>query len=93
MAVKLIEVHLNSDLRLRVRGWQDSSYYHVTFSMSHSSLLSKCASVAARYELRDVFDNVIISLCKFSTLLNMPEVKVVSLSGPKKTNFFEKAGE
>ena len=42
--------------------------------MSHSSLLSKCASVAARYELRDVFDNVIISLCKFSTLLNMPEV-------------------
>jgi brefeldin A-resistance guanine nucleotide exchange factor 1 len=37
---------------------------------------SKCASVAARYELRDVFDNVIISLCKFSTLLNMPEVTI-----------------
>ena len=35
---------------------------------------SKCASVAARYELKEVFDNLIITLCKFTTLLNTHEV-------------------
>ncbi|XP_064404547.1 Golgi-specific brefeldin A-resistance guanine nucleotide exchange factor 1-like isoform X2 [Halichondria panicea] len=34
---------------------------------------SKCACVAARYELREVFDNLIISLCKFTTLLHTHE--------------------
>ena len=45
-----------------------------TFSSILSS--SKCASVAAHYELREVFDNLIISLCKFTTLLNTHEVCV-----------------
>ena len=35
---------------------------------------SMCASVAAHYELNQVFDKLIISLCKFTTLLNPPEV-------------------
>ena len=35
---------------------------------------SVCASVAAHYELNQVFDKLIISLCKFTTLLNPPEV-------------------
>lgn len=34
---------------------------------------SKCASIAAHYELTEVFDNLIISLCKFTTLLTTPE--------------------
>jgi len=34
---------------------------------------SQCASVAAHYELREVFDNLIISLCKFTSLLNTHE--------------------
>ena len=36
--------------------------------------LSVCASVAAHYEQNQVFDKLIISLCKFTTLLNPPEV-------------------
>ena len=40
---------------------------------------SKCASVAARYELKEVFDNLIITLCKFTTLLNTHEVSEVQL--------------
>ena len=35
-----------------------------------------CASVAAHYELNQVFDKLIISLCKFTTLLNPPEVYI-----------------
>ena len=35
---------------------------------------SKCASVAAHFEVKEVFDNLIISLCKFTTLLNLHEV-------------------
>ena len=35
---------------------------------------SMCASVAANYELNQVFDKLVISLCKFTTLLNPPEV-------------------
>ncbi|XP_077999496.1 Golgi-specific brefeldin A-resistance guanine nucleotide exchange factor 1-like [Glandiceps talaboti] len=33
----------------------------------------KCAMISAHYGLSDVFDNLIISLCKFTTLLNPPE--------------------
>lgn len=29
----------------------------------------KCASIAAHYGMSDVFDNLIIHLCKFSTLM------------------------
>ncbi len=35
---------------------------------------SKCASVAAHFELKEVFDKLIITLCKFTTLLNNHEV-------------------
>eukprot|EP00731_Ephydatia_muelleri_P005705 Em0002g1881a len=34
---------------------------------------SKCASIAAHYEVTEVFDNLVISLCKFTTLLTTPE--------------------
>jgi hypothetical protein len=34
----------------------------------------KCALISAHYALSDVFDNLVISLCKFTTLLNAPEV-------------------
>ena len=43
-------------------------------------LCSKCASVAARYELKEVFDNLIITLCKFTTLLNTHEVGAAFVS-------------
>ena len=36
---------------------------------------SKCARIAAYYFMSDVFDNLIISLCKFTTLLNSREVR------------------
>jgi len=35
---------------------------------------SKCARIAAHYLMSDVFDNLVISLCKFTTLLNSREV-------------------
>ena len=35
---------------------------------------SKCARIAAYYLMSDVFDNLVISLCKFTTLLNSREV-------------------
>jgi golgi-specific brefeldin A-resistance guanine nucleotide exchange factor 1 len=35
---------------------------------------SKCARIAAHYFMSDVFDNVVIPLCKFTTLLNSREV-------------------
>ncbi|CAF2709471.1 unnamed protein product [Rotaria sp. Silwood2] len=34
---------------------------------------SKCARIAAHYFMSDVFDNLVISLCKFTTLLNSRE--------------------
>ncbi|CAF3532835.1 unnamed protein product [Rotaria sp. Silwood1] len=34
---------------------------------------SKCARIAAYYFMSDVFDNLVISLCKFTTLLNSRE--------------------
>src|SRR6185436_826117 len=39
---------------------------------------SKCARIAAHYYMSDVFDNLVISLCKFTTLLNNREVKLIS---------------
>ncbi|XP_064640698.1 Golgi-specific brefeldin A-resistance guanine nucleotide exchange factor 1-like [Lineus longissimus] len=33
----------------------------------------KCAMISAHYGLSDVFDNLVISLCKFTTLLSAPE--------------------
>ncbi|VDK26324.1 unnamed protein product [Anisakis simplex] len=33
----------------------------------------KCASIAAHYGMSDVFDNLIIHLCKFSTLMTSAE--------------------
>ncbi|CAF3983351.1 unnamed protein product, partial [Rotaria sp. Silwood1] len=34
---------------------------------------NKCARIAAYYYMSDVFDNLVISLCKFTTLLNNRE--------------------
>ena len=36
----------------------------------------KCAMISAHYAMSDVFDNLVISLCKFTTLLSSPEVSV-----------------
>ena len=41
------------------------------------SFCRKCALISAHYGLSDVFDNLVISLCKFTTLLNAPEVSVM----------------
>ncbi|CAF3875585.1 unnamed protein product [Rotaria sp. Silwood2] len=35
---------------------------------------NKCARIAAYYYMSDVFDNLVISLCKFTTLLNNREI-------------------
>ena len=53
------------------------------FEKSHYDLViekaiqgfNKCARIAAHYYMSDVFDNLVISLCKFTTLLNNREVK------------------
>ena len=52
------------------------SCMHCTYYFSLMLFLSVCASVAAHYEQNQVFDKLIISLCKFTTLLNPPEVCV-----------------
>ena len=39
---------------------------------------NKCARIAAYYLMSDVFDNLVISLCKFTTLLNIREVRYYS---------------
>ena len=36
---------------------------------------TKCARIAGYYSMSDVFDNLVISLCKFTTLLNSRGVK------------------
>lgn len=38
----------------------------------------KCALISAHYSLSDVFDNLVISLCKFTTFLIPPEVSTFS---------------
>lgn len=38
---------------------------------------SKCARIAAHYFMSDVFDNLVISLCKFTSLLNIREVNII----------------
>ena len=45
------------------------------FPFPHKTLLwiRLCASAAAQYQLREVFDNLIISLSKFTTLLHPPD--------------------
>lgn len=35
----------------------------------------KCAMISAHYGMSDVFDNLVISLCKFTTLLSSIEVR------------------
>lgn len=38
----------------------------------------KCASIAAHYGMSDVFDNLVIHLCKFSTLMSTSEGNTAS---------------
>ncbi|PIK45931.1 putative golgi-specific brefeldin A-resistance guanine nucleotide exchange factor 1 isoform X2 [Apostichopus japonicus] len=47
----------------------------MTSSFENMSIWSrgKCAMISAHYCLTDVFDNLVISICKYSTLLNSPE--------------------
>ena len=52
-------------------------YMHIVYMYVSFNFHSKCASVAARYELKEVFDNLIITLCKFTALLNTHEVSKV----------------
>lgn len=40
----------------------------------------KCAMVSAHYGISDVFDNLVISLCKFTTLLSATEVLVALIT-------------
>ena len=51
---------------------------------------SQCASVAAHYELREVFDNLVISLCKFTTLLNTHEVTMATSHYQQITCLYQK---
>ncbi|XP_045609638.1 Golgi-specific brefeldin A-resistance guanine nucleotide exchange factor 1 isoform X2 [Procambarus clarkii] len=48
----------------------------------------KCASISARYGMSDVFDNLVVSLCKFTTLtassVEAPEHVTVSFGSNKK---------
>lgn len=46
----------------------------ILMSQSYFLCHRKCAMIAAHYSLSDVFDNLVISLCKFTTLLNAAEV-------------------
>jgi len=39
----------------------------------------KCATISAHYGMSDVFDNLVISLCKFTTLLSSAEVSLTFL--------------
>ena len=40
----------------------------------------KCAMISAHYGMSDVFDNLVISLCKFTTLLSAAEVSLITTS-------------
>lgn len=55
----------------------EKSNYDVVIQKSIQGF-SKCARIAAHYLMTDVFDNLVISLCKFTTLLNSREVRRVS---------------
>ena len=56
----------------------------------HFSSLRKCAVISARYGLSEVFDNLVISLCKFTTLLSQGEVCTLLILG---TDIFSQAIE
>ena len=42
-------------------------------------MFRRCAAIAAHYHLTDVFDNLIISLCKLSSLLTEEVTKLISV--------------
>ncbi|CAF4459843.1 unnamed protein product, partial [Adineta steineri] len=50
----------------------EKSNYNLVIDKSIQGF-SKCARIAAYYCMSDVFDNLVISLCKFTTLLNNRE--------------------
>ena len=51
----------------------------------------KCALISAHYSLSDVFDNLVISLCKFTTFLIPPEVSTFSpLLSPESLRLWKK---
>ena len=48
--------------------------FHCLISPFLSCFFRKCAMISAHYGMSDVFDNLVISLCKFTTLLSAVEV-------------------
>ena len=51
-----------------------------TIVQKSTSGFRKCALIAAHYGMSDVFDNLVISLCKFTTLLSNVEVRVCNVA-------------
>ena len=51
----------------------EKSHYDLVIDKSIQGF-NKCAPIAAYYSMSDVFDNLVISLCKFTTLLNNRDV-------------------
>ena len=51
----------------------EKSNYNLVIDKSIQGF-NKCARIAAYYSMSDVFDNLVISLCKFTTLFNSREV-------------------
>ena len=52
----------------------EKSHYDLVIDKSIQGF-RKCARIAAYYSMSDVFDNLVISLCKFTSLLNSREVR------------------
>ncbi|CAF1184629.1 unnamed protein product, partial [Didymodactylos carnosus] len=50
----------------------EKSHYELVINKAMQGF-NKCARIAAHYLMSDVFDNLVISLCKFTTLLNNRE--------------------
>ena len=65
-------------------------YRALSMSISFSR---KCALISAHYGLSDVFDNLVISLCKFTTLLNAPEVSMMYICSHSASRVRGRGGE
>jgi len=48
--------------------------FHMTEYLGVFAYFRKCAMISAHYGMSDVFDNLVISLCKFTTLLTSTDV-------------------
>lgn len=64
--------HLRNELQTSCIGFTQRMVLTLVFLCVCSH--RKCALIAAHYSMCEVFDNLVISLCKFTTLLNPLEV-------------------